>query len=527
MTRPDATRRAAQGMVCSVDHAAGAVGVDLLRRGGSAVDAAVGANAVLAVVAPHLCGMGGDLWALVHEGRGEPAALDSAGFAGSGADPDRVRSQGHESIPLRGHIGSVTVPGAVDGWCALHQRFGRLPLELVLAEAIRMAGEGFAATPLLAARGRDVAGVEGNSDIPADLRPGDVLRRPGSARALQAIVDSGRNGFYGGEFGRGLLDLGARTQPPEYLASDLASPIARWVKPLRIEAFGRQLWTVPPPSQGYLTLASAWIADRLDLPDRADGNWAHLLIEAAVAAAHDRGAVLHEAANGADLLDAARLGPRRDAIDPEQASNLAAPAGAGDTTYLCAVDRERLGVSLINSNASGFGAHLVAGTTGIFVHDRGIGFSLEPGHPAEYGPLRRPPHTLSPALVTGGDGRLRMVLGTMGGDAQPQILLQLLDRLLRLGESPGTAVSAPRWALAPAGNDSGFDTWQPGSGRLVVIENPATGWRDVLAARGHATVIGGPDPFRYGHAHVIELTPAGSLAGAADPRALVGGAVGL
>ncbi len=183
-------------------------------------------------------------------------------------------------------------------------------------------------------------------------------------------------------------------------------------------------------------------------------------------------------------------------------------------------------MSLINSNASGFGAHIVAGTSGIFLHDRGLGFSLTPGHPAEYRAGRRPPHTLSPALVTRPDGSLRSVLGSMGGDAQPQIVLQLLVASLVHGRDPGRAVGAGRWKLSPAVEGSGFDTWQHGVGRRVDLEDhvdPAV--REGLVARGHA--VGEAPHTDVGHAHVIEVTEHGSLAGAADPRALTGAAAGL
>ena len=511
-------------MVSTVDHLATGVGVDLLRRGGSAADAAAGANAVLAVTSPHMCGPGGDVWALVHGGgSGLPAALDAAGFAGSGADPDRLRAQGQDEMPLHGDVASVPVPGAVDGWLALHDRYGRLPLADVLAEAVRIADDGFAASPLLAERSGEVAGLEGNTDIPAGLRAGAVVRRPGTARAFRAIIEQGRDGYYGGEFGEGLLALGAG----EYNEDDLARPIARWVKPVRAEAFGHVLWTVPPTSQGYLTLAGAWIADGLDLGDSDDGRWAHLLIEAASQAAHDRVRVLYDGADGQALVDPARLGPRRDAIDPDRAGNVVAPGAMGDTTYLCAVDGDGMGVSLINSNANGFGALLVAGTTGIFLHDRGLGFNLVPGHAAEYGPGRRPPHTLSPALVTNPDGTMRQVLGTMGGDSQPQILLQLLARTLGLGQSPGAAIRAPRWVLGPDDSDAGFATWVPGQGRRVLIEDAATGWHESLGARGHTTTLREDAPHSFGHAHVIAVTDQGTLAGAADPRAAIGVAAGL
>jgi gamma-glutamyltranspeptidase/glutathione hydrolase len=252
------------------------------------------------------------------------------------------------------------------------------------------------------------------------------------------------------------------------------------------------------------------------------------LIEAASQAGHDRVSVLHEGADGASLLSPHRLAPRRDAIDADRAGNLAPPAGLGDTTYLCAVDRDGMGVSLINSNASGFGSHLVAGATGIFLQDRGIGFSLVPGHPAEYGPRRRPPHTLSPALVTQTDGRLRSVLGTMGGDAQPQVVLQLLARLLRHGESAGDTIGAGRWVLGPADGEGGFDTWRPGSARKVLVEGHAPdSWAAGLERLGHAVTVARESPHTFGHAHVIDVIEGGGVAGCADPRAVIGVAAGL
>ena len=527
---PDTSATASTAMVSTVDARATEVGLDLLRKGGSAADAAVGANAALAVIAPNMCGMGGDAWALVHNGAGPPVALDSAGFAGSGADAERVRAEAHEYIPLRDNIASVTVPGAVDGWLALHERFGRLPMTDVLGAAIELAENGFEASPLLAEAAPSVADTVGNTDIPGDLASGDVVGRPGSARALRALVERGRDGFYGGEFGEGLLELGENhitAGAPEFTADDLATPIARWVDPLVVEAFGHLLWTVPPSSQGYLTLAGAWIAESLGLPHQADHRWAHLLVEAASQAGYDRLRVLHDRADGHALIDPSRLALRLDAIDPARAGNVAPPASPGDTTFLCAVDADRMGVSLINSNASGFGAHLVAGTTGIFLQDRGMGFSLEAGHPAEYAPGRRPPHTLSPALVTRVDGSLKQVIGTMGGDSQPQILIQLLARTLGLGQLPGTAIGAARWTLAPDNIHSGFATWRPGSSRSVIIERASAGWHEALAAMGHSTMLDEKTPGRFGHAHIIETTTDGSLRGAADPRALVGQALGL
>jgi gamma-glutamyltranspeptidase/glutathione hydrolase len=201
-------------MVCSVDHLASSAGVALLRAGGSAVDAAVATSAVLAVTTQHMCGMGGDLFALVHSaGDSEPAVLNASGRAGSGADADRVRAEGHTRIPRTQHVSAVPVPGCVDGWVALHERFGRVPLADVLAPARSYAENGFPISPTLALSARRLESLNSphTADYPSGdaLRPGVLMRRPGAARTLDAIASSGRAGFYEGEFGAGLLALGA------------------------------------------------------------------------------------------------------------------------------------------------------------------------------------------------------------------------------------------------------------------------------------------------------------------------------
>ena len=523
------TVRSAGGLVAAADQQATAAGVATLVRGGNAVDAAVAANAAMAVVAPHLCGVGGDLFALVHPGGGAtPAALDASGAAGSGSDPQALRDEGHTAMPFKHDVRTVTVPGCVDGWLALHGRFGRLALADALAPAVALAAHGFAASPLLVASTaaslapRPAPGA--GELVSQATHAGARVRRPGVARTLDAIGRNGRDAFYGGEFGAGLRRLGGGL----FAEADLERRQARWVEPLALGAFGHRLWTVPPPSQGYLTLAGAWIADGLGLPDDPDdGAWAHLLVEAAVAAGHDRDGVLHDGADGAALLAEARLAPRRARISPDRGGAWPpAPGRDGDTTYLCVVDGEGMGVSLIQSNASGFGSHLFEPATGINLHNRGLGFSLEPGHPAELAPGRRPPHTLSPALATRPDGSLAAVFGTMGGDAQPQILLQVAARLLRHGQSPGRAVSAPRWVLA--GQATGFDTWQRPGGPMVHVEEDApSAWFAGLAARGHEVSAIAPLAAGAGHAQAIVVTADGTLAGAADPRTVVGSASGL
>lgn len=518
--------RAPNHLVASADQLATSAGVEMFARGGNAVDAAIATNAAIAVVGPHLCGMGGDLFALVHID-GEVHALNSSGRAGSGADANRLRSDGHTSMPFRHHVASVTVPGCVDGWIALHDRFGSLPLDVLLAPAERLAAGGFPASGPLAAM---AAGLDDESRVELSeiagqaTRRGRRVRRPGVALALASIAAGGRKAFYEGIFGEGLIDLG----DGQFTRDDLATAQSEWVEPLTARAFGVDLHTVGPNSQGYLVLGGSGLAGRLDIPANPDdAQWAHLLVEAAIAAGRDRPDVLHDRADGIALL--ADIEGRLGEIDPERASGRTSPARDGDTTYLCtagrAADGREMAVSLIQSNAAGFGSHLVEPTTGINLHNRGMGFSLDAGHPAELGPGRRPPHTLAPAIATEPDGQLAAVFGTMGGDAQPQILLQIAARLFHHRESPSRAINAGRWALR--GPETGFDTWTSDTAPTVMIEGHASDeWVAGLAAKGHQVAETPIWDSTFGHAHAIVRGRDGIWVGAADPRTIVGTCAG-
>ncbi|MEO5899694.1 MAG: gamma-glutamyltransferase [Ilumatobacteraceae bacterium] len=507
-------------MVASADQLATQAGMTAYALGGNAVDAALATSAAITVCGPHLNGLGGDLLALVHTG-GEVHALNATGRAGSGAEAEALRAGGCTEMPFRHDIRTVTVPGYVDGWLTLHERFATLPRHVLLAPAIDLAGNGFPASPLLvgslamiddAAR-RNLGELAGQA-----TRPGARVCRPGVARTLRAVARDGRDAFYGGEFGGGLLTLGGGW----FTADDLASSGADWVTPISAPAWGVDLWTMPPNSQGYLAISAAQLADGLDLPaDPDDERWAHLLIEAATAVGYDRPAVLHDRADGQALVRSCAA--RGNLVDPERASSRWSAGTDGDTTYLCAATPE-IGVSIIQSNASGFGSWLVEPGTGINLHNRGLGFSLQAGHPAELAPQRRPPHTLLPALATRG-GNLEAVFGSMGGDAQPQIVLQLAARLFRSGQSPAEAVHAGRWALR--GPVTGFDSWTVAGGPEVAIEgNAPADWMSALADRGHRVRAAPAYDSGFGHAHVIRLDERGFLVGAADPRTRVGGVAG-
>jgi gamma-glutamyltranspeptidase/glutathione hydrolase len=267
---------------------------------------------------------------------------------------------------------------------------------------------------------------------------------------------------------------------------------------------------VPPNSQGYLTLAGAWIAEGLELYEPADARWAHALIEAAAAARRDRDVLLHDGADGPALLARSRLAEQRARVDPAHASEPVRLRGDGGTVGLAAVDPDGMGVALIQSNAALWGTGLFV--EGIALHNRGAAFSLREGDLAEYGPGRRPPHTLSPLLVCRPDGSLHTVLATMGGQAQPQILLQLLARRLKAGEAPADALAAGRWTL---------------DGDAVAIEAHApSDWFAGLPARGHRLRPRPSWDDDFGHAHLIAVED-DHLAGAADPRTGSGSASGF
>jgi gamma-glutamyltranspeptidase/glutathione hydrolase len=471
----------AQGCVATVDPRAVAAGEQVLADGGSAADAAIAANAVLAVTKPALCGVGGDLIAIVHPGGvAEPMVLWAAGRAGSGADLERLLAEGRKWMPYEHDIRCVPVPGCVDGWVALHERFGRLPLSRDLAPAI---------------------------ELTARL----VDRPEGIDRLLGAIADNGRAGFYEGEVGAALLAIGGG----EFSADDLATTQAEWVASLAVDAWGHRLWSTPTPSQGYLTLSAAWIADGLPVPVIADGaSWPHLLIESMRQAGCDRRAVLHEDADGEALLDPSRLGPRRAAIDPERATAVGGSYGVGDTIALTAIDADGLAISMCQSNASAAGSKLVIPGTGVYLQNRGASFSIDPSHPGAYGPGRRPPHTLAPALATAPDGRLVVLAASEGGDLQPMVLLQLVHRMLVGSAGADDALRASRWKLA-----NPLSLWDFPTETTVVVEPAApTAWVEGLAARGHPVTVAGASDGAFGHAHVIRVDTDGRVDAACEPR---------
>ena len=314
---------------------------------------------------------------------------------------------------------------------------------------------------------------------PGRLAAGDPVTPAAGGRHAGRDRRAGRDGFYGGAFGAGLIGLGRDLFVPD----DLARPLARWVEPSRPTAWGHRIWTTPPPSQGYLIPAAAWIADGLPLPADPDGpTWPHLLVESARWAGYDRPDVLHEHADGRGLLAerAARAAPGRPSTRSSE-PRPPGPAAGGGTTYLCAVDADGMGVSLINSNAAGWGAHLVVPGTGIFLQNRGLGFSLEPGHPGRVRtrsptaahPGARPWSPIRPA-------RCGPCSAPWAATASRRSCCNCWPGCCATGSRAGAAVAAPRWYLG----DGGFDTWTTDDQVISLEDGAPPAWAPGLAAAG-------------------------------------------
>jgi gamma-glutamyltranspeptidase len=546
VTRPLAPvplARGTHGAVVAPHHLATAAGLEILRAGGTAVDAAIATNAVLAVVMPSGCGIGGDaFWLTWDAAAGRQEALNGSGRAGARADATFLRASGMTSLPKRGPL-SITVPGAVRSWGDAHRRAGRLSRETILAPAIELARAGFPAwdgfieavertTPLaIEALGPDAAFPAIFRPLGRAWRPGERVRFPALAATLETLATEGFDAFYDGALGeqqaRALADVGALVT-----LADLRAHTSTPGEPIAIDYRGVRVTTHPPNSSGLVALELLGILSNFEAPARSsfgpagvtDPAWIHLGIEAAKLAMADRDAYLTDPAFEevpvARLLDAshlaalsARIDPGRAAI-PEPATN---PRGGG-TVYLATVDADGNAVSLIESNYLGFGSGVVDPVTGIHYQDRGSYFSLDPGHPNRLEPGKRTLHTLLPGMLfRDGEPGPWVVAGSMGGDAQPQIHAQLVSALVDGGVDIATAVAAPRWFVEPA------DHFVP---PVDVRLEPrhASGVAEALEVLGHPVTLTEPFDSGLGHEHAIELVaggpagPDGSVAAATDPR---------
>ncbi len=505
-----------EGAAVTPHFLASQAAVAIMEQGGNAVDAAIAANATLGVVAPETCGIGGDLFALIHTpGDTYPAALNSSGRAGQGAKAKLVRDLGHDRIPIDSPF-AVTVPGCVDGWLAMSNRFGTMQLTATLAPAISRGRDGFAATPELSASLARFADVLAPQPASAGLYPdgkapksGEDVSRPALAETLAAIGRTGREAFYAGPVADAIVSATHGTLRHE----DLDRQQAHWIEAASLDVMGWTGWTIPPNSQGYLTLAAAWIFEHLDPPrDIDDPLFVHAAIEAFRAVAWERDDYVADPdfapLSSEELLAPSRLEKRAARISMRSRTEWPAPQPAtGGTAYLCVRDSGGMGVSLIQSNYHGIGSRIGAGEAGFFLHDRGSNFTLEPGHPNELAPGKRPLHTLSPTLWTQGED-LAMLLGTRGGDFQPQTLLQMLTYLRWGGLDAATAQQQPRWTT---------QEWREPDASVQVEPHLSPDVVDGLGQRGHT--IQATDQAMGGWGPVSVITGSGTgVSGAADPR---------
>lgn len=520
-----------RAMVTTSQPLAAQAGLEAIRRGGNAVDAALAAAITLTVVEPVSNGVGGDLFAQVWlPGAGDaPLVLNASGRAPRAWSP--ARFAGNATVPFAGWE-AVTVPGAPAGWRQLSERAGRLPFAALFDDAIRHADQGFAVTPVVAAKwAREARRLESQPGFAAQFLPGgraptagEGFRPPHLAQTLRDIAASGAQAFYRGPLADAIAQA-ARDAGAALTGDDLAACWEEpgWTAPLQLDYQGHRLYVPAPNGQGVTLLQALGILAHTALPTLAwDSVQAqHLAIESLKLAFVDTYRALADPRamreSAGDWLDPERLARQAARIDLARAGDFGAAVPPwGGTVYVAAADADGMLVSLIQSNFVGFGAGVVVPGTGIHLHNRGAGFTLQAGHPNELGGGKRPLHTIFPTLLTR-DGRGFAALGVTGGPIQPQGQLQLLMQLLHGGRDPQSAVSTPRWKIEHKSGGLQLD-FEPTVQQALV---------DALRARGHRAGSPGITGDDYGGAFAIVRSDAApgrqpdgeaQWIGAADPR---------
>ncbi|MEI7443729.1 MAG: gamma-glutamyltransferase [Burkholderiales bacterium] len=521
---------APRGMVACPHALASQAGVDALRAGGSAVDAAIAASSVLSVVYPHMTGLGGDAFWLIHDAKtGAVRFLDGGGRAAASASAAWFTGRGHAEIPFRGILpATLTTPGAVSSWVEAHRAYGRLPLGRDLEAAIDYARHGFPVTERLAgwiagaaaelAPHRHAAAIflpEGRAP-----RAGARLTNPDLARTIEALAAGGHAGFYDGPVGRELARF-SKAEGGFFDAADLAAQSARWGEPIRGTYRDVTIFETPAPTQGFTVLEMLNLIEPFELHRRPDlgPDHAHLMVQAKQIAYHDRDRHLADprfAEVPMDrLISKAYADERRALMDPDRALpwDKVPSYGSlkGDTVFIAAVDAEGNAAALINSLYGVFGSCVVAGDTGVVLQNRGAYFNLDPAHPNCVEPGKTPLHTLI-ASIAFRQGRLWGVVGCMGADGQPQIHAQTYVSMIDHGHDIQQAVEAPRWLSGRFALGEARDT-------LHVESRFPAATIDELERRGHVVDRWGPFNELAGHAHGITIDPdSGMRMGGSDPR---------
>jgi gamma-glutamyltranspeptidase / glutathione hydrolase len=519
---------AKNGMACSSQPLAAAVGRDMLKAGGNAADAALTMAAMINLTEPMMNGLGGDCMMLVRWD-GAFHGLNGGGRSGSRFTIDNLRAAGFSSMPQVG-APTVTVPGALDTYLALHERFGSMDLSALVEPAAAYAEEGFAVGAKISqawdwgASKLTRFSEDATSYLPRGVAPGpgEIFHQRDLARTWRSIGKRGRAAFYGGEVRERILDALARGGG--YLASeDFDQTQAEWVEPIRADYRGHTILELPPNGQGVVALMALGILEGFDMRGLFSENEVlskHLILEAiklsfadAIAAVADPRFVTTPLNI---LLSKDHLRERRRVIQKDRALD-APPAGRvyGDTSYLTVVDRNRNAVSLITSISDVFGSGIIVPGTGVILHNRGADFEMSPAHPNHAAPGKRVRHTILPSMMLSEDGSLELSFGCMGANMQPQGQVQILVNLIDRGMDLQQALDAPRVRAL--------------DGRRISVEpHRDPGFADALAALGHQVVAGEEIPANWGVPHDFlrsfegcaqAIAIAGeSLSGASDPR---------
>ena len=473
----------------------------MLRDGGNAVDAAIAADAVLCVVYPQMTSVCGDLMSIVWPaGATAPVGLIGAGRSGELATIDAVRSRGHDAMPERGVL-SVTVPGTVEAWGRLIERFGTLGLGAVLEPAASLARDGYVITDQLSEALKEDAQLLGKEGAAFELYPpmegGMVLRNPDLASVLNDIGHGGINGFYRGEIAAAIASAISR-RDGLITADDLATHRSQWADPVTVDYRGLTVYELPPPTQGLTAIA---MLARLNLisPERLQPGPDFVPVFKGV---RDASYALRDRYITDPDFSTAPLEPF---LDPAHVpvAGMATPHDGGDTIYLCAADEHGNLVSLIQSVAYGFGSGIVAEGTGALLQNRGCYFSLDPKHVNRLEPRKRTMHTLIPAMAAR-DGRPWAIFGSMGGDGQPQLQTQVLINLVDHRLEPAEAVARPRIRVQARGATVSVEADYPGAGEL--------------SRSGQGIELMPPKHHSLGHAQAIVIDGPAAWRAGADPR---------
>jgi gamma-glutamyltranspeptidase/glutathione hydrolase len=519
------TARSLRGMVTAPHHLAAQAGLDVLKDGGNAIEAAVAVAAALAVVYPHMTSIGGDGFWVICKPDGSVISVDACGRAGTHASLDWYREQGHDAVPWRGGAAANTVAGTVAGWdLALAQSspsHTRLPRQRLLRDAIWYAEHGVPVTAggaaLLQEKSAELRHVPGWASVfEPDGRPlleGEIWRNPALAETFRRLARHGFRSFYEGDLAAEIAaDLEACGSP--VTADDLLRHDAMLREPLRVKAMGAQLYNMAPPTQGVASLLILALFDRLKVQRGESFAHIHGLVEATKLAFRYRDIHVGDPdfmeQECQSLLDDSRaLDALALEIDPLRAAPWPHPSQAGDTVWFGVMDGEGCAVSMIQSTYFEFGSGIVLPRSGIVWQNRGCSFRL-----AEEGwnvlrPGRKPFHTLNPAAALFDDGR-RMVYGTMGGEGQPQTQAALFTRYAAFGNSLQSSVTAPRWLLGK--------TWGQESVTLKYEDRFDPELISALGMAGHAVERVAPFTSMMGHAGALVKHPDGVIEGAFDPR---------